>query len=495
MATWTPPVPKSPPIVRVTISVTPGEQQELRFSSPFRIGRTDDCHVTIRNEYVSRAHAEVFFDSGRWSVRDLGSANGIFVEGKRVTDVAIESALTIRLGVEGPFVSFAVELPPPPPPPPPMQAAIPTPDSTSVYAARYFGQQAPGESAGTHTRMVRKAFQQVQKKQKRRYHAIVAGLLVLVAGVGVYAYYQHVRIAQQTATAKELFYAMKSLRVDIATVEQLVKVSGNRQAAEQAQKYQNRQREMEQNYDRFLTSLRIYDPKMTEEQRLMLRVARIFGECELDVPPGFAEEVQNYIRKWQSSERLAKAVRTATENGYVQKITRELLSQNLPPQFFYLALQESDFDPFISGPPTYKGIAKGMWQFIPETAVKYGLRIGPLADFRRPDTLDDRHNWEKATVAASHYLKDIYSTDAQASGLLVAASYNWGEQKVIPIIRSMPPNPRDRNFWRLLKDHREKLPKETYDYVFYIISAAVIGENPKLFGFKFDNPLAAAVVP
>jgi len=133
-----------------------------------------------------------------------------------------------------------------------------------------------------------------------------------------------------------------------------------------------------------------------------------------------------------------------------------------------------------------------MWQFIPETGVKYGLRIGPLADFRRPDPLDDRHNWEKATVAASRYLKDIYSTDAQASGLLVVASYNWGEQKVIPIIRSMPANPRERNFWRLLKDHRDKLPKETYDYVFYIISAAVIGENPKLFGFQFDNPLAAA---
>jgi membrane-bound lytic murein transglycosylase D len=491
MAARTPPISQTPPILRVITAAGPGEQQELRFSSSFRIGRTDDCQVAIRNEYVSRAHAEVSVENGCWQVRDLGSANGIFVDGKRVPGAPIDGALTIRLGVEGPFVAFAVELPPPPPPPQVPEAA-PPPESTAIYAARYFGKTAPDESAGMHTQMVRKAFQQVQKKQKRRYHAIVAGLVALVAGVGAFAYYQHLRIAQQTATAKELFYAMKSLRVDIATVEQLVQESGNRQAADQVKKYQSRQREMEQNYDRFLTSLRIYDPKMTEEQRLVLRVSRIFGECELDVPPGFAEEVQNYIKKWQSSGRLAKAVQRARDNGYTEKITRELLAQNLPPQFFYLALQESDFDPFISGPPTYKGIAKGMWQFIPETAVKYGLRIGPLADLRRPDPLDDRHNWEKATVAASHYLKDIYSTDAQASGLLVVASYNWGEQKVIPIIRSMPPNPRDRNFWRLLKDHRDKLPKETYDYVFYIISAAVIGENPKLFGFQFENPLAAA---
>ena len=54
----------------------------------------------------------------------------------------------------------------------------------------------------------------------------------------------------------------------------------------------------------------------------------------------------------------------------------------------------------------------------------------------------------------------------------------------------MPNNPRDRNFWNLLKKHQ--IPKETYDYVFYIVSAAAIGENPQLFGFDFKNPLAKA---
>jgi hypothetical protein len=54
----------------------------------------------------------------------------------------------------------------------------------------------------------------------------------------------------------------------------------------------------------------------------------------------------------------------------------------------------------------------------------------------------------------------------------------------------MPENPRDRNFWRLLTQYKDEIPKDTYDYVFRIISAAVIGENPRLFGFDFDNPLA-----
>jgi hypothetical protein len=53
----------------------------------------------------------------------------------------------------------------------------------------------------------------------------------------------------------------------------------------------------------------------------------------------------------------------------------------------------------------------------------------------------------------------------------------------------MPANPKDRNFWQLLTKYRDRIPQETYDYVFLIVSAAVIGENPRLFGFDFDNPL------
>jgi hypothetical protein len=54
----------------------------------------------------------------------------------------------------------------------------------------------------------------------------------------------------------------------------------------------------------------------------------------------------------------------------------------------------------------------------------------------------------------------------------------------------MPANPKERNFFQVITKHRDKWPKETYDYVYYIFSAAVIGENPRLFGFSFDNPLA-----
>ena len=248
--------------------------------------------------------------------------------------------------------------------------------------------------------MVRRAFQKVQKKQKRKYRGLLGVLLVAIAGLGGYAYYQHERIRQQTATAKEIFYSMKSLEVDLANVEKLVRDSQNQQGADQVKKYRARQKEMERNYDRFLTSLRVYDPKMSEDQRLILRTARIFGECELDIPPGFVQEVQNYIKKWQSSPRLAKAVQLAQKTATRKRSPTICFEQNLPPQFFYLALQESDFDPFISGPPTYKGSRKGCGSLFPRQLRNTALRVGPLAEFRRPDVMDDRHHWEKATAAA-----------------------------------------------------------------------------------------------
>ena len=66
---------------------------------------------------------------------------------------------------------------------------------------------------------------------------------------------------------------------------------------------------------------------MTEQERLVLRVARIFGECELNMPPDFVAEVNRYIKLWQSSERLPKAINIAKANGYNSTISQELLAQ------------------------------------------------------------------------------------------------------------------------------------------------------------------------
>jgi hypothetical protein len=207
------------------------------------------------------------------------------------------------------------------------------------------------------------------------------------------------------------------------------------------------------------------------------------------MPKDFSKEVFRYIGEWKKSGLLRRSVAKAKELGYVPVIANSMLENHLPPQFFYLALKESAFDTSICGPPTRFGIAKGMWQFIPATAMQYGLRTGPLVHLPRADPRDERHRAWKSTRAAARYLRDIYDTEAQASGLLVIASYNWGHNVVRSLVRELPENPKERNFWKFLQKHRKRLPKQTYDYVFYIIAATVIGEQPRLFGFDFDNPL------
>jgi hypothetical protein len=491
------------PLLHVTCGPTPYEQRDFSFRTTFRIGRTADCEVCIQEEHVSRSHAEVRFEDGLWCVRDLNSANGIYVDGQRVKVAYIAGSLTCRLGVEGPFVMLRVGAPAPEPEPPPayvppaqqqpVSQPLPPPAGNQTdlthYLQHYFGTDA---NAGERTMMVRMAFQHLQKKQKRKYGKIIAALAVLVVAVGAYALYEHLQSRHQKALAEDLFYSMKSMDVEIADSERALLGSGNPNAQAQVRKYQSRRKDMEANYDKFLSTLRTYDKKMTEQERLVLRVARIFGECELEMPPGFSAEISNYIEKWRSTGRFRQSLKTAQDKGYTKIIADEFLAQDLPPQFFYLAMQESGFDTWISGPMTHKGIAKGMWQFIPETAAKYGLKVGPLVDLRRPDPADERQRFELATKAAAHYIKDLYTTDAQASGLLVMACYNWGELRVLPLVQKMPANPRERNYWKLLAQYRDKVPQETYDYVFYIVSAAVIGENPRQFGFDFDNPLLDA---
>ena len=433
---------------------------------------------------MSRTHAEVVFEDGEWRLRDLTSANGIYVNGELTESLSITDDVTVRLGNVGPKLTFSLEKPAV------KTSASPGTEATiAEYINRYFEPAKKDAQFGTHTMFVRQAFAKVQTKQKKQYWMIIAALAVLVSGVGAYAFYEHRQAQRQRKVAEDLFYNMKSLDVDIAGLELIVTESQSQRGRDEVLTFRARRKEMQKNYDQFLNSLNVYNKKLSEQDRLILRVARIFGECEMNMPPGFVPEVHKYIDKWKSSDRLAHAVNVAVTNGYNVRISREMLAQDLPPQFFYLALQESNFDPYIVGPETRKGIAKGVWQFIPETAIRYGLRVGPLADLRQPDPGDDRHRVDLATKAAAHYLKDLYSTDAQASGLLVMASYNWGENQVLPLIRSMPANPKDRNFWQLLTKHRDHIPQETYDYVFFIVSAAVIGENPRLFGFSFDDPL------
>jgi len=476
-------------VVKVKIERGNSQVTEFYFDKTFTIGRSDECSIKIDEGVVSRVHLEVIFDGNKWWISDKHSSNGTFLNGKRIDTAELQSTTTLELGNNGPILLFSFEEKPAPAAE--VRVEHEAEHSVTSYIQHYFDESRTDDQIGEHTRLMREAFKVVKKKHTSKYIKIIIIVGVIAVIAAAYAIYQNIKENKQKELAENIFYNMKSLELEIEQLKQELAASNDPKIVTALQKFDERKSQLQKNYDNLVDQLGIYN--LGKEDKLIIKTARLFGECELTMPKDFINEVKNYIQKWKSSDRLQNALNRAGQNGYVQVIVNYFVRQGLPPQFFYLALQESDFKDQIVGPQTRYGYAKGIWQFIPATAQKYGLNIGPLVNQSVYDPGDDRYNFPKATSAASRYIKDIYNTDAQASGLLVMASYNWGEYNIIDLIRKIPANPKDRNFWNLLLNYRDKIPDETYNYVFYIFSAAVIGENPSLFGFNFDNPLRNAL--
>ena len=219
---------------------------------------------------------------------------------------------------------------------------------------------------GGRTLIIRKAFQKVQQQQRRRQRVIVAAIALIAIGAGGYALYVHRALTRQMQQAQEIFYRMKGQDVLFAELERKLAESGNTPGQQQIAAYMAERRRMELDYDRYVAGL--FDRKLNEKERLVLRVTRMFGECDAAAPPEYLGEVMRYIRKWQSTGRFARAVKRAQAAGlHEEDCRRRSIEQNLPPQFFYLAMQESDFDDVAEWTADRMGIAKGMWQFIPDT--------------------------------------------------------------------------------------------------------------------------------
>jgi pSer/pThr/pTyr-binding forkhead associated (FHA) protein len=458
-------------------------ETEKRFSGTFCIGRSSECDLQVAEGCVSRVHLQVAFDGERWWLRDLGSANGTFLAGERIREAPLGDSAEIELGKGGVLLSLTVEREEPPRV---EQVQTATRDfSTETQIIRHYFDKKSTEPVGEQTMMFRRAFQRVEKKKSRKYHYIIGVVLALLLAAGGVIGWQTHKLTKLRKTAENIFYTNKSLELQIAKLEEIVLLHADPAQVAELKAKRLKLKEMEKEYDSFVKEIGVYQ-KLPEDEQVMLRVARVFGECEVNVPKGFADEVRRYIKMWKSTDRLQQSLLRARSKGYERLIPRVMADNNLPPQFFFLALQESNFNERAVGPITRFGHAKGMWQFIPQTASRYGLQVGPLRDMGVYDPQDERFDAVKSTMAAMKYIRELNNTEGQASGLLVMASYNWGENNIRDIIARMPENPRDRNFWRLLS--YKDIPRETYDYVFSIFSAAVICEEPRLFGVTAACP-------
>ncbi|MCB9746772.1 MAG: FHA domain-containing protein [Candidatus Omnitrophica bacterium] len=507
-------------------------QKQATFSGYFTVGRSPDNDFVITIPSVSRNHLEVRWENGNWWIEDLQSSNGTYVNQNLIEQrCLLELPAIVTLGNSQ--ILLRIETTPSTPehnerspdhPTPPLQSisqfsSLSRSFSKDELKARLLAHE-EDSNAGEYTRMVRSIIHEDRTKRGKSYKKTIWGLTFLLLFSISLVGYQYIALSKASTMAIDMFYDIKALEISLAqaeikleeneeilglTLEMIIKERLNanqekirmehqKMTAERKRVAQERQRlaDMKNKYQQYVDeakSFRIRFPTDTQyEEELIARVARGFGESELELPRSFIAEVKLYIEYWRNSSRLQRAINHLENNYYTHVIIDALEKEGLPLYFLYLPLQESNYDTNAIGPETRFGIAKGAWQLLATTAQDYGLNLGPLADVRQYDHLDERFIFERATHAGTKHLKHIYSTEAQASGMLVTASYNFGHTRVREMIKKMESNPRERNFWKFIQQNN--LPKETYDYVFYIFSAAVIGEDPKYFGFDFKPPLA-----
>jgi membrane-bound lytic murein transglycosylase D len=182
--------------------------------------------------------------------------------------------------------------------------------------------------------------------------------------------------------------------------------------------------------------------------------------------------VRYFINQFSKSGRndLEKAL--ARSGKYMPMIAQVLHEEGVPEEIAYLALIESGF---VIHSSSSSGAA-GLWQFVPTTARKYGLKIDSWVDERR-DPL-------KSTRAAAAYLKDLHSYFGR--WYLAIAAYNAGQGAIEKALQSSGAT----DFWTL--STKSKLREETRNFVPKFVAASLIASDPQKYGFTdlaYDPPM------
>ena len=146
-------------------------------------------------------------------------------------------------------------------------------------------------------------------------------------------------------------------------------------------------------------------------------------------------------------------------NRYFPIIEPILREHGMPDDIKYLAVIESSMSPRALSPAS----AAGMWQFMPATGKQFGLEI--------TSDVDERYHVEKATVAASKYLKDAYSKYNSWSA--AAMSYNGGQGRITRELNNQQAT-HALDLW---------LVEETTRYFYRMLATKLVFENPPQYGF------------
>ncbi|MCW8845269.1 MAG: LysM peptidoglycan-binding domain-containing protein, partial [Gammaproteobacteria bacterium] len=163
---------------------------------------------------------------------------------------------------------------------------------------------------------------------------------------------------------------------------------------------------------------------------------------------------------------------------YLPYIVAEAESRGMPLEVALLPVVESAFDPFAYS----HGRAAGLWQIIPGTGKRFGLKQNWWYDGRRDPVA--------ATRAALDYLEYLHGILGQ-DWLLAVAAYNSGEGNVMRAQKANIQRARDTDFWSL------SLPRETEAYVPKLLAIRAVVADPESLGLTLppmvDTPYFEAV--
>jgi membrane-bound lytic murein transglycosylase D len=152
---------------------------------------------------------------------------------------------------------------------------------------------------------------------------------------------------------------------------------------------------------------------------------------------------------------------------YLYHIVCEVEARGMPAEFALLPVVESAYEPFAYSPSR----AAGLWQFIPGTGDRFGLKQGWWYDGRR-DVVE-------STRAALDYLQILHD-QFNGDWLLAIAAYNVGERFIERAIDYNARHGKPTDFWHL------KLPAETRAYVPKLLALKRLMAEPERFGLGFE---------
>jgi membrane-bound lytic murein transglycosylase D len=155
---------------------------------------------------------------------------------------------------------------------------------------------------------------------------------------------------------------------------------------------------------------------------------------------------------------------------YLYHVVTEVEARGMPLEFALLPVVESAYEPFAYS----SSRAAGMWQFIPGTGSRFGLKQNWWYDGRR-DVIE-------STRASLDYLQALHD-QFNGDWLLAIAAYNVGENSVQRQLDYNRAHGKPTDFWHL------KLPAETRAYVPKLLALKRLMAEPERYGLEF------AVIP